>query len=56
MKKKEQQINCNVDTCKYNDCSDNKCNLSEIKIGCSCSAHCKDDTICDSYEEDKEKE
>ena len=55
MKKKDQNIKCNVDSCKYNDCSDNKCNLSEIKIGCNCGdVQCKEDTICDSYKEKKE--
>ena len=55
MKKNEQRITCNVETCKHNDCSCNKCCLSEVKIGCNClDVHCKDNTICDSFEKEKE--
>ena len=50
---KKQNIKCNVDSCRYNDCDHNSCNLNEIKVGC-CSCHnanCKDDTACNSFEE-----
>lgn len=50
-----QKITCDVDSCKYNDCSCNVCNLSEVKIGCGClGVSCKDNTICCSFEKEKE--
>jgi len=57
MKKKNQKIKCNVDTCKHNNTNEKECKLPEIKVG-SCSKcdnpNCKEDTICDSFEEEKE--
>lgn len=56
MKKKNQKIKCSVESCKYNDFDENECQLSVIKVGCGCSCdepNCKDDTICDSFEESK---
>ena len=48
MTKKNQKIKCN-------DCEKEMCQLSEIKVGCGCSdPNCKDDTVCDSFEEEKE--
>lgn len=55
MAKKNQKIMCDVDTCKHNDCNNQICLLSAIKICCDCEdASCKSDTICDSFEETKE--
>lgn len=57
MKNKSQKIKCDVDSCKHNDCGENVCRLTEIKVGCSCNCsnpNCKDETICDSFEETKE--
>jgi len=53
MKKKNQKIKCEVDSCKYNDSCKN-CSLDEIKVSCNCgNPNCKDETICDSFEENK---
>lgn len=53
MKKKNQKIKCEVDSCKYNDSCKN-CSLDEIKVSCNCgNPNCKDETICDSFEEQK---
>lgn len=54
MKKINQKIKCDVDSCKYNDCSEKRCQLNEIKISCDYRADCKDETICDSFEKNKE--
>ena len=57
MTKKKQNIKCNVESCRHNDCSEKECKLPEIKIGSTCkdnSANCKEDTICDNFEEEKE--
>lgn len=56
MAKKEQKILCDVDSCKYNDCDEQMCLLSVIKVCCCEDASCKSDTICDSFEEKKSKE
>lgn len=54
MKKKKQNINCDVSSCKHN--KDNKeCNLDEIKISSNeDSTTKKDETICDSFEEENQ--
>lgn len=55
MKKKNKNIKCNVESCKHNNLDEKECKLPEIKIGCDCDdVHCKEDTICDSFEEEKE--
>ncbi|MDR2649595.1 MAG: DUF1540 domain-containing protein [Clostridiales bacterium] len=44
-----QDIQCHVDTCKYNE-SSQKCSLSNITVGNSSSqAHDKSSTECDSF-------
>ena len=54
MKKKNQKIKCNVEACKHNDCDNKECQLNEIKVVCSCcNPNCKDETICDNFEENK---
>ena len=30
-------IKCDVETCKHNDCKTNCCKLKEIKVGCTCN-------------------
>lgn len=55
MEKNSQTIKCNVSSCKYN--KDNyMCNLEEIKVGCQCGCHPTSvkETVCDSYEYNKE--
>lgn len=50
MKKNNQKIKCNVESCKYNDCDCKLCTLKEIEVSSDCrKAEEKDDTICDSY-------
>lgn len=45
-----QQINCNVDNCKFNDHNCN-CTLSDITVGNSTpKPHASYDTECDSFE------
>lgn len=54
MKKNNQKIECSVDSCKHNDCDNKICQLDSIKVGsCNDSACCKDDTVCDSFEDNK---
>jgi hypothetical protein len=54
MKKYNQKIKCDVDSCKHNDCREKMCQLHEVKVGCGCKVpNCKDDTVCDSFEENK---
>ena len=55
MKKTNQKIKCSVESCKHNSHNNNVCQLSEIKVGCGCChPNCKEDTVCDSFEEIKE--
>lgn len=52
-KKGNSNINCNVDSCKYNNCEEGTCNLEEISVSCTCDkdACCDcDETICASFE------
>ena len=56
MRKKNQKIKCSVASCKFNNLDYKECQLSVIKVGCGCNCgdpNCKDDTICDSFEETK---
>lgn len=51
MKKKETKVNCEVDSCKHNDCK--KCSLDELDISCNCDNNAcenKIETICDNFE------
>ena len=54
MKKKNQNINCDVISCKHNK-NNEKCDLDEIKISSDTdtSTEEKDETICDSFEKDE---
>lgn len=52
-KKDNKHIKCNVESCIHNDCDCNYCELDEIQVTCSCDNDkaCKQETICDSFEE-----
>lgn len=50
-----KSIKCDVESCKYNNSSDNYCTLNEIKVSATCNG-CdakKKETICDSFKENK---
>jgi hypothetical protein len=50
-----QKINCDVDSCKFNDNDCRICNLDQIKVAANDkSCDCKDETICDSFKCKKE--
>lgn len=52
-KKCSPKINCDVDSCKYNNCEEGTCNLDTISVSCSCdNDKCTDcdETICQSFE------
>lgn len=58
MKKENKSIKCEVNACLHND-KKNYCNLSEIKVCCSCckdDVSCKDDTVCGNFENIEKKE
>lgn len=58
-KDKKQTIKCNVESCKFNNSDDNKCELDEIQVSCTCDnddCRCNDETICDSFEEKNDDE
>lgn len=49
----KQTIECNVDSCKHNNCEDGVCELESIKVSCTCDHdECEDcgETICESFE------
>ena len=59
MKKDSKKIKCEVNACVHNDVKNSCCELSEIKICCSCckdDVSCKDDTVCGSFENVEKKE
>jgi len=52
MEDKKQKINCTVESCKYNDCNQNLCELKQIEVqACSnCSNGTpEDESMCGSY-------
>ncbi len=52
--KKNNSIQCDVSSCKHNNCEEGYCELDEIKVSCTCdndNCSCTDKTICDSFEE-----
>lgn len=54
--KDEQNIKCDVHSCKYCDSNENHCDLREIEIKHQSGfASSKKDTICSSYKFDKDK-
>lgn len=57
MSKENNNIKCDVETCKHNE--DKCCDLDEVKISCNCGCdecNCVDDTICESFEEKESDE
>ena len=55
MENKNQKINCDVETCDYQDNEENICTLEEIKVGSCCDdpSH-KDETACKSFKNSQE--
>lgn len=55
---KNQRIKCEVQSCKFQDKTNNYCDLSEIEVGCDCNkkeAKNIGATICKSFEYDFQK-
>lgn len=53
---KKQNIKCDVHSCSHCNCKKDECSLREIEITKQSGvAHEKEDTICNSYEENEEK-
>lgn len=51
MKKQNQKIGCEVESCKHLNCDEHICSLNEIKVANkNGQADCKEETICDSYD------
>lgn len=53
-----QKINCDVESCKFQDDTDCKCTLDEIKVGCECGSkevEKETATVCRSFECDNNK-
>ena len=58
-KDKNQKIKCDVDSCKFNNSEEQKCDLEEIKVSSTCDNNdckCTEETICDSFEEKEDNE
>ena len=52
MSKENNNIKCDVESCKHNDYK--CCSLDKVKISCDCENNecsCVSDTICKSFEE-----
>ena len=49
---KNQKINCTVESCKYNNCKNNVCELDSIIVTPKQNVHTKsqDESECSSYE------
>ncbi len=59
--KKNQKINCNVESCEFNNCECHECNLKEINVACECG--CQNDnvkeqseTVCCSFKKKEKQE
>lgn len=51
MKKNNQKIACDVESCKHCNCDKHECLLESIKVVSDCKcADSKEDTICDNYD------
>ena len=52
---RNQKINCTVESCKFNDCQKQKCNLEQIIVEPiqGCDTKNPDESMCSSYEYDK---
>ena len=50
----KQKISCTVESCKYNNVSEGKCNLKEIIVTPTqnCTTQECDESMCSSYEYD----
>lgn len=52
MDEKNQKINCTVESCLYNDCNKNLCELKQIEVqaclNCS-TGKPEDESMCGSY-------
>lgn len=48
-----QRIDCNVHTCKYQDCHENRCSLGKIFVN---GENSKQRTFCDSFEKSEKSE
>ncbi len=58
---KKQNIKCDVETCKFQNCDKNECELDEIKVSCNCGCNNdevedNEETTCASFEYDQEKD
>lgn len=47
--KKNQKINCNVESCEFNNCDCHECNLKEINVACECG--CQNDNVKEQSEQ-----
>ena len=57
MKKKKQNINCDVKDCAYNDKDNLKCNLEEINVTTDSNINTdKKETVCDSFEKGNDED
>lgn len=59
--KKNQKINCNVESCEFNDCQCHECTLKSIEVSCDCGCQKEDvteksETICSSFKKSNKKE
>lgn len=47
-----QKINCTVNTCKFNNCQKQECNLKQIIVESThrCNTKNPDESMCSSYE------
>lgn len=53
-----QKINCDVESCKFQDNDNCSCTLDSIKVGCDCGcreAENEASTVCKSFECDQAK-
>lgn len=48
----KQKISCTVESCRYNNQSENRCTLSEITVTPTknCTTEQSDESMCSSYE------
>lgn len=54
---KNQEINCTVESCKYNEVEKQKCSLQQIKVTSVKDSNTKnpDESMCSSYRYDGNK-
>lgn len=52
-----QTINCTVESCRYNDCENQLCELKQIMVAPTQNTNTEepDESMCASYEYDDEK-